>query len=66
MMKLIRVPYGKDDVAPADREYKRNGVGSVGTIADWKANYRGRDFTVVDRDRTFTTSDNDFYGGVSI
>jgi len=47
-MKLIRVPYGKADTPTQLREYKIDGHGPVGTLAEFKDNFQGETFEIVD------------------
>lgn len=35
-LKVVRVPYGRADTKPEDREYRMDGVGPVGTVKDWQ------------------------------
>jgi len=47
-MKLIRVPYGSKDTPRELREYKINGKGAVGTIAEYKEHFPNETFEVID------------------
>ena len=47
-MKLIRVPYGKKNTPKDMREYKLEGTGTVGTLAEFKKVYPKKKFTIID------------------
>jgi len=48
-VKLIRVVYGRDDTPVKDREYKIDGIGPVGTIAEFKKRFSNEKFEVVEK-----------------
>jgi len=48
-MKLIRVEYGSKDTPKEMREYRINGVGPVGTIAEYKKMFPGFDLEIIEK-----------------
>lgn len=47
-LTLIRVSYGKKNTPPEDREYRINGEGPVGTIAEYKQYFPEEEFYIID------------------
>ena len=47
MLKLIRVPYGKETTPKELREYKIDGRGPVGTLTEFKKRYPTVEFQVL-------------------
>jgi len=47
-LNLYRVPYGRPDTPKANREYKLEGKGPVGTIKEWKDRFPKAQINVVD------------------
>jgi len=47
MIKLIRVPYGRKDTPIELREYQINGIGPVGTIAEFEEHFPNEEFEVI-------------------
>ena len=47
-LTLMRVPYGKRGVPKDKREYRLEGKGPVGTLAEWKAEFPNARFEVID------------------
>jgi len=54
-MKLIRVKYGKKATPVELREYQINGVGPVGTIAEYKEIFPGETFYIFEKDELMNT-----------
>ena len=47
-LKLVRVEYGEKNIPEEDREYRVDGKGPVGTIAEYKKQFPKRIFVIAD------------------
>jgi len=50
MITLTRVPYGKKNIPEDLREYQLNGSGPVGTLLEWKSQFPGNEFKLIERE----------------